>query len=111
MQECPENKEWSVWRKFLNQYCHKESTRLIKSLSEWTTTIQSSKRLWSFYYSSKNTILYQGYTEDWHGNTKYQFDEYECNNKEIFHFIPEDKNIELKYVLDDTIPVNVSDAQ
>ena len=56
IQERPENKEW---RKFLCQYCHEGSTRLIKNLGKWTTTIQSSKRLWPFYYSSKNNILYQ----------------------------------------------------
>ena len=111
IQERPEKKEWSVWRKFLRQYCHKESTRLIKSLGKRTTTIPSSKRLWTFYFSSKDTILYQGYREDWHDNIKYQFDEYECNDEDVFDFIPEDRNIKLKYIPDDTIPVDVADAQ
>ena len=55
--------------------------------------------------------MYQGYREDWHDNTKYQFDEYECNEEVVFKFIPEDRNIKLKYIPDDTIPVDVVDAQ
>ena len=55
--------------------------------------------------------MYQGYREDWHDNIKYQFDEYECNDEDVFDFIPEDRNIKLKYIPDDTIPVDVADAQ
>ena len=97
--------------KILGQFCHEGSNRLIESLGKWTTTIKSSKRLWPFYYSSKNNTLYQGYREDWHDNTKYQFDEYECYEGDVFKFTPEDKNIELKYISDDTTPVDVVDAQ
>ena len=100
-----------MWRKLLCQYCHEGPTRLIKSLSKWTTTINSSKRLWPFCYSVKNNILYQGYKEDWHDNTKYQFDKYEYNEEDVFKFTPEDRNIELKHIPDDTIPVDVVDVQ
>ena len=54
----------------------------------------------------KNT-LYQGYREDWHDNTKYQFDEYESYDEDVFYFIPKDRNIELKYIPNDTISVNI----
>ena len=75
------------------------------------TTIQSSKRLWLFYYSSKNNTVYHGYREDWYDNIKYQFDEYKCNEGNIFQFTPEYRNIKMKYIPNDTIPVDVVDAQ
>ena len=99
---------WRVWHKFLPQYCHEGSTRLIKSLGKWTTTIQSSKGLWPFYYSSKSNILYQGYRENWHDNTQYQFDEYECYDEDLFYFVPKDRNIALEYIHDDAIPVDIT---
>ena len=111
IQERPGNKEWNVWRTFLCQYCHEGSTRLIKSLGKRTTTIYSSKQLWPFYYSSKNNTLYREYREAWHDNTKYQFNEYACNEGDVFKFTPKDRNIEFKYIPDDTIPVDVVDAQ
>ena len=64
IQERPENKEWRAWRRFLRCYCHEGFNRLIASLGKWMTTIQPSKRLWLFYYSSKNNTVYQGYRED-----------------------------------------------
>ena len=100
-----------MWQKFPRQYCHEGSTRLIENLGKLTITIQSSKRLWSFYYSSKNNILYQEYREGWHDNTKYQFDEYECYDEDVFYFVPKDRNIELKYILNEIIPVNIAVAQ
>ena len=53
---------------FLRILCYDRSNRVRKSLGKWMTIIHSSKRLWPFYYSSENNMLYQGYQEDWHDN-------------------------------------------
>ena len=45
IQERPGDKEWRAWRRLLRYYCYEGSNRLIVSLSQWITTIQSSKRL------------------------------------------------------------------
>ena len=100
-----------MWRKFLRLYCHEGTNRLINSLGQWTTTIHSSQRLWPFYYSSTTNILYQGYRDDWHDNTKYQFDEYECDDEDVFDYVPEVRNVELKYMPNDTIPVDTASGQ
>ena len=42
LQDKPERKDWTQWRKFLKSLCHDKSHRLIQSLGQWTTTIQTS---------------------------------------------------------------------
>ena len=56
-------------------------------------------------------ILYHGYQDDWHDNTKYQFDEYKCNDEDVFDFVPKVRNVELKYIPNDTIPVDIASDQ
>ena len=85
--------------------------QLIKSLGKWTTTIHSSQRIRPFYYSSTTNILYRGYRDDWHENTKYQFDEYEYNDDNVFDFVLIVRNVELKYIPNDTIPVDTASAR
>ena len=52
-------------------------------------------------------MLYQGYQEDWHSNTKYQFDGYEYSDNNLYYFIPEEKNVTLEYIPVNTIPVDI----
>ena len=111
LQDQPGNKEWAEWRKLLRSLCHAGSNQLIKSLGKWTTTIHSSQRLWPFYYSSTTNILYYGYRDDWHDNTKYQFDEYECNGDNVFTFVPGVRNVELNCIQNDAIPVYTASAR
>ena len=42
---------------------------------------------------------------------KYQFDEYERNDDDVFAFEPEKRNVELKYIPNDTVPVDIATAQ
>ena len=79
-------------------------------LGVWIITIQNSHRLWSFYYSSNKNTIYQGYCEDWHSNIRYQFDTYQGNDEELFDFEPIDRNIDSKYMLGDTVPVDIAYA-
>ena len=72
-------------------------------LGDWNSTIQNSHRLWPFYYSCNENKVYRGYREDWHSNTKYQFDAYQGEDEEIFDFDPVDRNIELKYKPTDAV--------
>ena len=57
--------------------------------------IHTSQRLWPFYYFSTTGILYRGYRDEWHDNTKYQSDEYERNDDDVFTFDPEVRNVEI----------------
>ena len=56
-------------------------------------------------------ILYHGYRDDWHDNTKYPFDEYKCNDEDVFDFVPKVRNVELKCIPNDTILVNITSDQ
>ena len=47
----------------------------------------------------------------WHDHTKYQFDKYERNEDDVFAFEPEARNVELKYIPDDAIPVDIATAR
>ena len=93
IKERSKNKAWDEWQKILRSYCYTGTNRLINSHGQWTTTIHSSQRLWQFYYSLTNNILYRGNRDDWHDNTKYQFDEYECNDDDVFDYVPEVQNV------------------
>ena len=72
--------------------------------------IHTSQRSWPFSYSSTTGILYCGYRDEWHKNTKYQFDEYKHNNGDDFAFDSEVRNVELKYIPNDAIPVDIATA-
>ena len=87
---------------------HEGSNRLIESLGKWTTTIHPSKRLWPFYYSSENNMLYQGYREHCHDNTKFQFDGSECYDGDVFYFVPKEQNIAIECIPNNKIPVNIT---
>ena len=64
-QDRPQNKDWAEWRKLLRSFCYPGLTkRLLQSLGQWTTTIHTSQRLWSFFNSSTTEILYRGYRKD-----------------------------------------------
>ena len=95
----------------IKSFCHAKSQRLIKSLGQWTTTIHTSKRLWPFYYSPTTGILYRGYRDEWHDNAKYQFDEFERDDDDVFAFEPEVRNVELKYMPNDAVPVDIATAR
>ena len=110
-QDRPGNTEWTEWRKLLRSFCHAGSKRLIKSFGQWTTTIHTSQRLWPLYYSRKTGILYRGYRDEWHDHMKYQFDEYKQNDDDVFAVDPEARNVELKYIPNDAIPVNIATAR
>ena len=42
---------------------------------------------------------------------KYQFDGHECDDNEVFDFDPEERNVELKHIPTDTVPVDIAIAQ
>ena len=110
VQEQRENKHCSVWRKFLRPLCFTGSNKLRQSLRDWTVTLKTSHRLWPFYYSCETNMLYQGYRKHWHDHEDYQFDSYECYNNKVFYFTPEDRNIALQYIPDDTVPADIAVA-
>ena len=56
-------------------------------------------------------MLYRGYREDWHSTLKYQFDVYERDNNDVFAFEPEERNVELKYIPTDAVPVDIATAR
>ena len=51
-------KEWTQWCNFLKSFCHEKSQRLVRGLGQLVRTIQTSQRLWHFYYSRTTGILY-----------------------------------------------------
>ena len=96
---------------FWNHFVMKKSQCLIRGLGQWTTTIQTSQRLWPFYYSRKTGILYRGYPNKGHNNKKYQFDEHKHNEDDVFAFEPVARNVELKYIPTDAVPVDIARAR
>ena len=110
IQERPDSTSWRIWRNFLQPMCYAGSSKLLTNdetqLGRWTSTIHTSSRLWPYYYSVSENTVYRGYREDWHSNEKYQFDAYQGNDAELFDFNPIDRNIEIKYMPTDAIPVD-----
>ena len=98
VQEQLDNTTWRVWRKSLRPLYYAGSSKIRSN----------SHRLWRFYYSCNKNTVNRGYCKDWHSNTKYQFDAYQGEDDEVFDFDPIDRNIGLKHMLDDTVPVDIA---
>ena len=96
-----------MWRKFICPLCYAGSNKLSTSLGDWTATIKASQRLWPFYYSCETNMLYRGYRKHWHDFEGYQSNIYK---NEVFYFTPEDRNIDLQYILDDMVSVDIAVA-
>ena len=58
----------------------------------------------------ENAILYRGYRDQWYDHTKYRFDKYKCNEDDGYVVEPEKRNLDLKYIPNDAIPVDVATA-
>ena len=91
--------------------CYEVSSKLSSNdqtqLGARNSTIQNSSQFWPFYYSCNENIVYRGYCEDWYSNAKYQFDAYQGNYVEVFDFDLVDRNIDLKYIPSDAVPVDI----
>ena len=83
---------------------HQESW-LVDNHDTFITTIMV------IFYSSTTKILYRRYTDDWHDNMKYQFDEYKRNGDDVFAFVPKVRNVELKYIPNNAIPIDIATAR
>ena len=96
--------------KVLRPLCYAGSSKMTDnhSLGDWTSTIQTSHRLWSFYYSTNENTVYRGYRENWHSNTKYQFDVYQGDDDEVFDFDLVNRNINLTYMHIEAVPVDIA---
>ena len=56
-------------------------------------------------------MVYRPFREDWHSNMKYQFDGHKCDDNDVFDFDPEERNVELKHIPTDAVPVDIATAQ
>lgn len=87
-QQRPNEVTWSLWRTFLTTLCAPaidpmyatckyfmgvdkvrevgKRMRLRLPLGDWLTKANDSERLWPFYYSNKNNVLYRSYRKEWH---------------------------------------------
>ena len=54
------------------------------------------------------TTVYCGYQEDWHSNTRYQFDAYQCDDDKVFDSNSVDRNIDLTYMPSNTVQVDIA---
>jgi hypothetical protein len=126
-QHRPNDVTWGVWRKFLKSLCDTDSTpmydqcrtglqeakavgkrlRLSIPLGDWQVKANESERLWPFYYSNSNNILYRSYRKEWHVQGKFHFDCHQGNDEETFDY---SKFTTTDSLPDDTVPVDVMDA-
>ena len=42
---------------------------------------------------------------------KYQFDAYERDDNNVFAFVPDERNVELEYIPEDAVPVDIATAR
>ena len=97
----------------MKSLCYEKSQRLIRGLGQWTKTIQTSQRVWQFYYSKTTSILYRRH-EDWNDKNdhkKYQFDEHKRNDVECFVFTSSGPPVELKHMPTDSVSVDIACAR
>jgi len=81
--------------------------RLAVSLGNWHVRANDSERLWPFYYSHSNNILYRSFRKEWHKQGKFNFDCHQGTDEETCDYI-RFKNVST--LPDDSVPVDVMDA-
>ena len=126
-QQRPNEISWGVWRRFLKTLCDLEvhpmySTcsigidrvkdignrlRLRFPLGNWQVKANDSERLWPFYYSHSNNVLYKSYRKEWHRQGVFTFDCHQGNDEETFDY---EKYDTVENLPDDSVPVDVNDA-
>ena len=126
-QQRPNEATWGVWRKFLKTLCDRETDpmynlcstgceqtkaigqrlRLHLPLGDWRINANDSERLWPFYYSNSNNILYRSFRKDWHTQGVFSFDCHQGSDDETFAYV---KFGDVTTLPDDAVPVDVKDA-
>jgi hypothetical protein len=126
-QHRPNEASWGIWRNFLSTLCQRppdnmyatcksgidnvkkvgKRLRLRMPLGDWQVKANNSERLWPFYYSNNNNVLYKSYRKEWHTQGQFHFDCHQGNDDETFSFV---KNGNIDKLPDDTVPVDVIDA-
>ena len=126
-QHRPNEATWGIWRKFLKTLCQVETQpmynmcseglnqvqqvgkrlRLSCPLGDWKVMANHSERLWPFYYSHHNNVLYRSYRKDWYKQGIFSFDCHQGNNEETFDYT---KFNTVDKLPDDSVPVDVKDA-
>jgi len=81
--------------------------RLSLPLGNWQVRANDSERLWPFYYSNANNILYRSFRRDWHKQGTFSFDCHQGNDEETFDYV-QFTNVDT--LPDDSVPVDVKDA-
>ena len=87
--------------------CTKRKYKLESPLWNLSQSVQSSQRIWPFYYSAQEKMMFRSYREDWHSKKEYQFDSYQGDDEQVFAYDPIERNIALEYVPKDTVTVDV----
>jgi hypothetical protein len=126
-QQRPNDASWGVWRRFLKTICTTEMDpmynmctegiekiketgtrlRLCRPLGNWLVTAKKSERLWPFYYSHSQNVLYRSFRKDWHKQGIFNYDCHQGNDEESFDYAKCD-NVDI--LPDDSVPVDVKDA-
>jgi hypothetical protein len=78
-----------------------------EKLGDWNIRANESERLWPFYYSKKNDILYRSYRKDWHRQGVFTFDCHTRNDKNTYEYVPSENN---KLLPEDAVPVDAMDT-
>ena len=123
-QERPNEATWGLWRKFLQTVCTdsvdpmydtctsgKDEAKAMGSrlrlripLGDWLIQANDSERLWPFYYSNSNNVLYRSYRKEWHTQGVFSFDCHQGADSETFAFAQYDN---IHRLPEDAIPVDV----
>ena len=64
VQERPEMRSWGIWRNFLKSLCTEQKYKLSNPLGNWIQSVQTSERIWPFYYSAQQNKMFRSYRED-----------------------------------------------
>jgi len=82
--------------------------RLKETLGDWNIKANDSERLWPFYYSNKNDVLYRSYRMEWHRQGEFYYDCHIRNNKDTYEYTSSSNTTILP---DDTVPTEVMDTE
>jgi hypothetical protein len=126
-QHRPNEASWGIWRNFLKTICSTSTDpmyetcqlgidnvkasgkrlRLRLPLGDWQVRANKLERLWPFYYSNNNNVLYRSYRNEWHTQGTFHFDCHQGKDDETFAFVKCGTNNMLP---DDAVPVDVFDV-
>jgi len=110
VQERPGSYIWTIWRNFLRKHICTSRWKTTVQLGDWRISANDSDRLWPFYYSQQEDVLYRSYRTHWHSHTAYEYVAMRGDHPDVYAFeVPHKVCHKVRALPPDAVPCDVED--